>query len=215
MIDARRYLPGKGGLRAAQKAATRQLFKEAARAEFVRSGYGATRVEDVAAAAGASPATFYLHFPAKRDVVLELVGDVRTDGIEHYLRLETVGEQGSIKEITNWLTASMARWEELMPIVRVIEEAAASDEVVRKAHYDFLSVGVEALVRGLERWGGTKDGSAHARAMLVMSLHQGYFLEVLRSGFKIDAARDIPILARMWRSALRPSPAPSPTRAGR
>lgn len=51
--------------RADQRAATRQALAEAALALFVERGVDATTVEDIAAAAGVSPRTFFLHFPAK------------------------------------------------------------------------------------------------------------------------------------------------------
>ena len=40
-----------------------QVFRTAALALFVEHGYAATRLEDVAAAAGVSKGTLYLYFP--------------------------------------------------------------------------------------------------------------------------------------------------------
>jgi AcrR family transcriptional regulator len=45
--------------------ATRQALAEAAIRLFVEHGYDETTVEDIAAAAGVSPRTFFLHFPSK------------------------------------------------------------------------------------------------------------------------------------------------------
>jgi AcrR family transcriptional regulator len=57
------------GLRARKKQRTRQAIVEAAYRLFDARGYDETPVSAIAAAAEISPATFYLHFPAKEDVL--------------------------------------------------------------------------------------------------------------------------------------------------
>jgi AcrR family transcriptional regulator len=57
------------GLRARKKQRTRQAIVEAAYRLFDTRGYDETPVSAIAAAADISPATFYLHFPAKEDVL--------------------------------------------------------------------------------------------------------------------------------------------------
>jgi AcrR family transcriptional regulator len=56
-------------LRERKKRRTRQALVEAAYRLFDTRGYDETTVSAVAAAADVSPATFYLHFPAKEDVL--------------------------------------------------------------------------------------------------------------------------------------------------
>ena len=58
------------GLRARKKAETRRRLQEEALRLFLAKGYDATTVEEIAAAAGVSPMTFYRYFPTKEDVVL-------------------------------------------------------------------------------------------------------------------------------------------------
>jgi AcrR family transcriptional regulator len=57
------------GLRARKKQRTRQAIVEAAYRLFDTRGYDETPVSAIAAAADISPATFYLYFPAKEDVL--------------------------------------------------------------------------------------------------------------------------------------------------
>jgi AcrR family transcriptional regulator len=66
------------GLRERKKAKTRASIKEQALRLFREQGYQATTIEQIAAAAEISPATFFRYFPTKEDVVLQDDVDVLT-----------------------------------------------------------------------------------------------------------------------------------------
>ncbi|MGH3602259.1 MAG: TetR/AcrR family transcriptional regulator [Pseudonocardiaceae bacterium] len=61
--------PRSGGLRERKKAETRSRIQEHALRLFLRQGYDATTVQEIASAAGVSHMTFFRHFPTKEAVV--------------------------------------------------------------------------------------------------------------------------------------------------
>jgi AcrR family transcriptional regulator len=63
--------PARCGLRERKKAKTRAAIQRHALRLFRESGYSATTMEQIAAAADVSPSTVYRYFPTKEDLILQ------------------------------------------------------------------------------------------------------------------------------------------------
>jgi len=66
-------------LRQRQKRQTRQLISDTATGMFLKDGFDAVRVIDVAAACGVSEKTVYNHFPTKESLILDRFEDMEVD----------------------------------------------------------------------------------------------------------------------------------------
>ncbi|WP_244296370.1 TetR/AcrR family transcriptional regulator [Pseudoclavibacter terrae] len=190
----------KGNRRSLQRAATRQALIDAACQRFIRYGYNATRIEDIARDAGASAATFYLHFPTKRDLASELVTIVRDDGIARYELLSDMASHANARTVDDWLRGTLERWADMAPLVQVIEQVAAIDPVINDQYQDIFDDGKSRVAKGLEL-SGVPRPDAERRALLVISLHHGLFRHFQRdSSMNLDAVR--PVVRDMWLVAL-------------
>lgn len=77
---------------------TRECLLAAARAEFIKKGYAATSVEDIAAAAGYTRGAFYSNFEEKLDMLMELLR--RDHDVAQAAFLSILGGGGTGMELT-------------------------------------------------------------------------------------------------------------------
>ena len=79
---------------------------EAALQAFRQTGVSAARIDDIAAEAGVSRATFYFHFPTKDDVLLDLL---RTSQVDMAMALARLPEGSSLEDALRCVARTMAR----------------------------------------------------------------------------------------------------------
>ncbi|KWX03390.1 TetR family transcriptional regulator [Carbonactinospora thermoautotrophica] len=173
------------GLRELKKLRTRRAIQEQALRLFLEKGYAATTVEEIAAAAEVSPATFFRYFPTKEDVVLS----DEYDPLIERLLAERPADEPPVQRVRRALAAGFAQVyaadrDRLLARVRLIldtpalrarlwENQLATQELLRRAlggredtveealRTRLIAAGcVTAVVTALITWvetGGTAD----------------------------------------------------------
>ena len=136
------------GLRERKKARTRAVIREQALRLFRERGYSATTVEQIAAAAEVSAATFFRYFPTKEDVVLQDDLDIIT--LEAFeAQPAALSPIAAMRAASAALAAALspaelARMHETIELTRSVPEvrARAVDEFTRT-----IGVTAEALAK--------------------------------------------------------------------
>lgn len=106
----------------------RRALLEAARQVFARKGLAASKMADLAAAAGISHGLVYHYFPDKEAVFAALVGEAVQQGIE--LVVEARERPGSPRERLEWLCTRMLEGIQRDPTVPIMLVQAHVSESV-------------------------------------------------------------------------------------
>src|SRR5688500_17961968 len=117
--------------REAQKQLTRARLVEAAVTAFHHQGYAGTTVEDIAAAAGVTRATFYLHYEGKVDIYRQLERGVRDDIDDLHVRMVDVVGIGRRAGIRAWLDEAFDLWHKIKEFATIQEQVASLHTEVR------------------------------------------------------------------------------------
>ena len=119
--------------RAEQAAATRRLILGAARELFIRNGYSATTIAEIAQRASVSPDTIYAAVGRKPELLRELV-ETAISGTDHavpaaqrdYVQRIAAAES-AIDKITIYARALTAIQQRMAPVFLALRDAAATD----------------------------------------------------------------------------------------
>jgi AcrR family transcriptional regulator len=135
---------GEGSLRAAHKSLTRGRIRDAAKALFSEGGVLSTTVDQIAAAAGVSRQTFYVHFRDKEEVLTEIVRAFAERSATIHRQIE--GPEATVAAVRGWLEQVVALYREDLASLALLYQAghvlgAASHEVAR----DFMRDTLETL----------------------------------------------------------------------
>ena len=185
-------------LREAQKRMTREMLLDAGLEVFVRKGYAAATIDDIAKTAGATRTTFYLHFPSKADLVSQLLDRaeqimVSTDGPP----LNEVVRSGDRQLIRAWLDSRVAQWDTIKPYMLTSYEASHEPDVAERTEQWFEDV-VGQMADGLAEAGRFTPAVRRVRSILAFGeleyLSRRYFV----IGWRVDRDVVMEELTRSW-----------------
>jgi AcrR family transcriptional regulator len=195
---ARQTRTGPGSLRAAQKAFTRQRLVEAAATVFETKGYVSTTIDDIVGAAGATRATFYLHFSAKAEVASELLAIARQGSAELWLKLTPTVRDGRPREFREWLSLALTYWDEQGPGIRAVRQASVIEPQVQVQVQGDRESAVQAIVSGLEQRERFTPQERQLRGLAAWSLLFHLFDHWIEAGWDFDRDSVLDALTDGW-----------------
>ena len=187
-----------------QNRLTRARLLESAHQLFATRGDAAVTVDDIAAAAGCSRATFYVHFPGKVDILRELAGDgMAPSALSFYQDLDRVLDTGSRAEFTAWITRAIDWFHRYQQMLPAWDEATTLEPDFRATARAGIVALPNAMTSYLSRWPADRQDEARLRIELLLTQLERFFTRwALQS--TIDVAPDLAaeVLTDIWFPAL-------------
>lgn len=189
-------------LREAQKELTRTRLLDAAAGLFARKGYAATTIEEIATTAGATRATFYLHFASKSDIVHGLYAAL-VEYDADYAHLIEVCRDPAEPALRAWLDAFVAGLDSPANYWEALREAGGADKEARDAAEQDFARSADKLATGLSRVRGWDADRAYLIALVLKRQLDICQDDWIRARWDHERGRLLDTLARMWSAALR------------
>lgn len=186
-------------LRETQKLQTRRLLLDTALDCFDAKGYAATTIDDIAAGAGTTRTTFYLHFASKSQLMQAVIRDIDevfTSADDP--PLSTVVERGERELIEAWLSRKFDQWVEVRQHLTATYQVAAVDPEIQ-AGLDAWFEGVAgAIQEGLDRADRFDAETRRVRAVLSFGQLEYLAKRWLRVGWAVDRGICLRTLTDSW-----------------
>jgi AcrR family transcriptional regulator len=191
-------------LREQQRVFTRERLIQGALEVFAHKGYLAATIDDIAAAAGASRATFYLHFHTKRDIVAEL-GSRMVPEVQHfYSELDDLLESGSRDELRGWMRRAI----DWLEANRVAITAGIAAQVVEGPMSDTATMRlVDRMPKYLASWPNGMEHQARVRIALLATQFRAAFAFLLATPEvrkNISDEELVDVMTDVWMAGLKP-----------
>jgi AcrR family transcriptional regulator len=193
------YPWGMATLRDVQKQMTRQLLLEKGLELFEAKGYTFTTIDDIAAAAGTTRTTFYLHFPSKALLMAELINQV--DEIltrEDDPPLSTVVELGRRELVRAWLDKKFDQWAVIRPYILAAHQAAPSEPEIDEKIEGWFQDTAAWMQEGLDRAGRFDPKTRQIRCVLAFGQFQYLSMRWFRLGWVVEREICLETLTDAW-----------------
>ena len=197
---------GRKSLRDLQKEETLSLLIKSAKHLFLRKGYARTTIDEIASRAGASRATFYLHF-SKKWLVLRYIleASVIPEGLEFYRRLDDMGVP-SKADLRTWLIEALEFFERHKKILAVVREAQSVEPELGFLNLEFLRACVDAMPNYLSRWGAERQSYAKLRMNMLTAQLDDAATWVVHNSSEMDKELVVQALLEYWTIGLQLPP---------
>jgi AcrR family transcriptional regulator len=142
------------GLRKRQKEQTRRLISDTATGMFLKDGFDAVRVIDVATACGVSEKTVYNHFPTKESLVFDRFEEIEVD-VRGVFGLDgTSPVEAAVDVIVARLEAMFGDWGRSdrsrdLTLIRGFSEMIQQSPALRAAQWEMLDRMAQIAAEGI------------------------------------------------------------------
>ncbi|MBT2248174.1 TetR/AcrR family transcriptional regulator [Arthrobacter sp. BHU FT2] len=185
-------------VQASHRELTRALLTDAAIRVFGERGYTRSTIDQIAAEAGTSRATFYLHFRTKGDLLKDLMQRAGTAFEEPYARLAAALQAYDREAVREWILEAMSRWADVEDIMRPVYEAANADPDTYREIFPEDLPGMAAMSGALLEAGVMHSAEqAHIYAVILHSPLLHLFRKHLR-GEPFDHGYAARAIAQAW-----------------
>lgn len=174
---------------------------EVAEQLFAAQGYPDTTVDDIARAAGASRATFYLHFKSKSELMTALIDALVPIAVEPYHVLdELLADDGPQLpgRLRAWLGEWLERWTDGAQASHAMLQATMLEPEVELHYLRLSEVLIDSLVRYFDRMPADERAAARERALVLEIMTQRIFALASRSKLPVTVDRMLDILTEFW-----------------
>lgn len=152
--------------------ATKRALLDAAEEVFGENSYERASIAEITRRAGVAQGTFYLYFPDKSAVFVELVRKLN-HGLRQYIATRLEGVEGRIAAERQGLLAFFEYAADHRALYKVVREAEFVDEDIYRWHYQTLTDGyVRGLTRAMESGEIADDISPETMALAIMGINQ-------------------------------------------
>jgi AcrR family transcriptional regulator len=186
---------------------TRSQLKEAARDVFTQKGYLAATVDDIAFAAGASRATFYLHFPGKDAVAAEIIEENARLSIERYHRLDELVTSSAPDRpalLRAWLQEWVEHWRTNGSLMHAQMATAVSDPEKERKSLERGFTYLDAMPRFFEGLEQAQREETRAHAFILELMTRVALDATARSLLEIPDAAVLDFLTELWAGVFLP-----------
>ncbi|SEM50525.1 TetR/AcrR family transcriptional regulator [Streptacidiphilus jiangxiensis] len=186
-------------LRSEYREQTRRRLLDAVREVLEETDYAAATVDEIVRRAGASRATFYVHFRSKAEAAAALLDRVTPSDRGVYATLpKALGTRAGLRR---WLEASLGWYEAHARLLAALNEAMAVEGTVARGRSAAVERLVEALPEYLERCGDPARARVRLQ-LLLRQFHQVAMDTVVQGAWQPDRDLLLDELAGAWWAVL-------------
>jgi AcrR family transcriptional regulator len=190
-MTAKRQPGGGSAEPTGKRARTRRRIYDAAMHLFEKHGYRETTVADICAAADVARATFFLHFPLKSALLLELSRTMAAEWTDHRLRLPKLTPSGTLRQLLEFIVTREVPPEVASPLLDEFRQDLGEDHPLLTAPGTMLGEVVRLVAAAQRKRELTRDIPARELGMHFHRITSAYVLVAKGS---IDQR-----VARAWR----------------